>query len=99
MAEGSQSSIFTSYSAELVDILAKSKITLDSVATGLFAKKIIIMIEKNEAMQQGGQKGANILVDRMVLKIDDAVNGEKHLETILQVLLSKDLLMWYSTTY
>ena len=91
MAQGSRSSILKHHGKDLVRIMANSKITLNSLAQELYSADIIDMTTKNEAMTKGGQEGANILLNNMVMKIDE---NEKHLETILQVLPSaKDSLL------
>ena len=87
MAEGTRSNILRSHEDKMVEILATSEPALNSLAIGLFTKGIINRITKQSAMTIGGQKGADILINGMITKIDDEDDGNKHLETILYEVL------------
>ena len=55
--------------SSLCTVLSTSKETLDSLVVKLYSERLISMQTKTSVMQEGGQKGANSLLDHIVLKM------------------------------
>ena len=90
----SGSGVLVFHHNEICRVLTLSETTLCSLAGELFAKGIIDDVTKSEVMSKGGYKGADTLMDLIMLKVDstpeilptvfEAMRGLETLEDIVK---------------
>lgn len=68
----SPSSLLRDYFDEICDILDTSGVTLESLTTNMYSKRIIDRRTKNKVLKDMGHSGANLLLGHLELKLDQA---------------------------
>ena len=72
-----------SYHGDICGVLSRSEVTLITFTVMLYAKRIIDVHTKNAVIMRKGSEGADILMDRVEMKVEQT---PRHLKRILRMM-------------
>ena len=72
-----------SYHGDICDVLSRSEETLIMFAGMLYGKRIIDVHTKNAVIRRKGSEGADILMDRVEMKVEQ---NARHLKRVLRMM-------------